>query len=791
MVLTKIWGGWGGNSPESDPNSDPNSGHNEKTRKLPIRPSKQPPSPTVQIYPFESQDGLLVKIDPPREPANSNLHHVPCDLVLCIDVSGSMGNAAPVPSNPDGQDKDEEYGLSVLDLVKHAARTILETLDSKDRLGIITFSSKPKVLLPLTPMTEVNKGQALKKIRGMQPLDMTNLWHGIRDGLDLFKEGNGGQGSSCGRVPALLVLTDGIPNFMCPRQGYVPKLRTMEPLPATIHTFGFGYRLRSGLLKSIAEVGGGNYSFIPDAGMIGTVFVHAVANLQSTFASNAKLRLTYPSYLQLEETTGEAAVDKQPAAELKGEVPESLSSLTILLSNIQYGQSRDIYLRYRTASKESSLKSLFSSQPQPQNPPIITATLEYQHFTPTIHRATTHKSALDFSTVLSPAEKAYHISRSHLISFLSTFSPLNSEFEHTPLKRLPPDLPAELQSLAASLPAAAPEFLSSHPGCRSLLVDLCGDPLPAEPLATSDPEAWTGQVALALLNPNYHYRWGTHYLPSLAGAHARQVCNSFKDAGPLRYGADSPLFVACRDRLDEAFDALPAPAPSRAVRGGGKPAVPVSMRRFNNVGNGCFASCATVKVVDDGIDGKVRVVRVGRLKSGMVVVTPKGSRRVMGVLRMEVRRAEMCLVEARRGARERLMVTPWHPVRRPGEGEWVFPRDVAVRRVRYTGAVYSVLLERDEDAEAHAILVGGVWGVTMGHGMTEEGKGADTRAHQFYGDYNKVCRALARLPRTAGGVMMGGGLTRNPRTGLVNGFSRVAIDQSKACLGDRKRAIVA
>jgi len=42
----------------------------------------------------------------------------------------------------------------------------------------------------------------------------------------------------------------------------------MGPLPATIHTFGFGYELRSDLLKSIAEVGGGNYSFISDAGMI-------------------------------------------------------------------------------------------------------------------------------------------------------------------------------------------------------------------------------------------------------------------------------------------------------------------------------------------------------------------------------------------------------------------------------------------------------------------------------------------------------------------------------------------
>ena len=114
-------------------------------------------------------------------------------------------------------------------------------------------------------MTDENKAKTLENIESMEPFSSTNMWHGIRDGLGLFSEAEGG---STGRVPALLVLTDGMPNYMCPPKGYVPMLRSMEPLPATIHTFGFGYELRSGLLKSIAEVGGGNYSFIPDAGML-------------------------------------------------------------------------------------------------------------------------------------------------------------------------------------------------------------------------------------------------------------------------------------------------------------------------------------------------------------------------------------------------------------------------------------------------------------------------------------------------------------------------------------------
>jgi len=99
----------------------------------------------------------------------------------------------------------------------------------------------------------------------MTPEDATNLWAGILSGIKLFEDVDDDR---TGNMPALMVLTDGMPNHMCPAQGYIPKLRSMGKLPAAIHTFGFGYQLRSGLLKSIAEVGGGNYSFIPDAGMI-------------------------------------------------------------------------------------------------------------------------------------------------------------------------------------------------------------------------------------------------------------------------------------------------------------------------------------------------------------------------------------------------------------------------------------------------------------------------------------------------------------------------------------------
>ena len=116
-----------------------------------------------------------------------------------------MGTPAPVPGTQPG----ESSGLTVLDLVKHTALAIVETLGEEDRLGIVTFSSDVEVKQLLKPMSPRNKEEAKNNIKEMVIKGATNLWGGITEGLKLFD-----QMSSSSRVPAMLVLTDGIPNHM-------------------------------------------------------------------------------------------------------------------------------------------------------------------------------------------------------------------------------------------------------------------------------------------------------------------------------------------------------------------------------------------------------------------------------------------------------------------------------------------------------------------------------------------------------------------------------------------------
>jgi Mg-chelatase subunit ChlD len=56
-------------------------------------------------------------------------------------------------------------------------------------------------------MTKANKEVTDQKIRALEWENSTNLWGGIVDGLQLF-EGK----EDSGRVPAVMVLTDGQPN---------------------------------------------------------------------------------------------------------------------------------------------------------------------------------------------------------------------------------------------------------------------------------------------------------------------------------------------------------------------------------------------------------------------------------------------------------------------------------------------------------------------------------------------------------------------------------------------------
>jgi hypothetical protein len=94
-------------------------------------------------------------------------------------------------------------------------------------------------------------------------------------------------------------------------------------------------------------------------------------------------------------------------------------------------------------------------------------------------------------------------------------------------------------------------------------------------------------------------------------------------------------------------------------------------------------------------------------------------------------------------------------------------------RTGFMEPVYAVQLERhaNDGANDHAINVEGLWGVTMGHGLTVKNAPGtfDVRIHDFYGDWDAVAQSLDKLPK-ADGLALGNGTMKDKVTGRSRGF---------------------
>jgi hypothetical protein len=122
----------------------------------------------------------------------------------------------------------------------------------------------------------------------IQDNGQTNLWDGLRAGLEVLAKGQRAKGSNS----AIYLLTDGCPNIEPPR-GHLPaleKLKQKSNFTCSINTFGFGYDLDSKLLEDISILGNaGSYAFIPDGSFVGTIFVNAITTLLTTVATNLQV----------------------------------------------------------------------------------------------------------------------------------------------------------------------------------------------------------------------------------------------------------------------------------------------------------------------------------------------------------------------------------------------------------------------------------------------------------------------------------------------------------------------
>lgn len=276
------------------------------------------------------------------------------------------------------------------------------------------------------------------------------------------------------------------------------------------------------------------------------------------------------------------------------------------------------------------------------------------------------------------------------------------------------------------------------------------------------------------VDPAQLNRWGAAYALAYASHLERGHPANFKDKGWTRF--ETPEYTARYGAYSAAFDAL---EPPKAIVVDGytgaqslsAASAVMSMSAFNSAGNPCVSGDTYFKAVRDAAEpGNFlhELTMASELKIGDHVLDGNGGTvTITHIVKTERDPTEpIKMVRLGTGFR-RLEITPWHPVlfdmrHRSGQPQklWRFPNDLGdAENMLGFSAIYSFAVKPNGTATTMAANGYGV--ATLAHEHTDN----DVIEHPFLG----TAACLEGLSTTETTVVKG--VTRDPATGLVNGWA--------------------
>ncbi|QIZ71204.1 vWA domain-containing protein [Oxynema aestuarii] len=186
---------------------------------------------------------------------------IPLNLCLILDHSGSM------------------HG-SPLETVKEAAFRLIERLKPGDRLSIVAFDHRAKIIVPNQVIEDINSIK--KKIDRLSADGGTAIDEGMKRGLEELKKG------SKDTVSQAFILTDG-ENEHGSNDACLKFASQAAESNITLNTLGFGEHWNQDVLEKIADAAGGTLSFIERPDRAVEEFGRIFERIQSVALTNAYL----------------------------------------------------------------------------------------------------------------------------------------------------------------------------------------------------------------------------------------------------------------------------------------------------------------------------------------------------------------------------------------------------------------------------------------------------------------------------------------------------------------------
>jgi Ca-activated chloride channel homolog len=235
---------------------------------------------------------------------------VPLNLCLILDHSGSM------------------QGKS-LETVKNAACLLVDRLTPEDRLSVVVFDHRAKVLVPNQLITD--RELMKKQIKQLTADGGTAIDEGLRLGIEELAKGKQDT------VSQAFLLTDGEnehgDNDRCLKFAQLAAGNNL-----TLNTLGFGDNWNDKVLEKIADAGMGTLSYIQHPDQAVSEFGRLFSRMQTVGLTNAQLLLSLTPNVRLAQLKPIAQVSPD-TIELPVQ-PESDGQLVVRLGDLMKDEKR-------------------------------------------------------------------------------------------------------------------------------------------------------------------------------------------------------------------------------------------------------------------------------------------------------------------------------------------------------------------------------------------------------------------------------------------------------------------
>lgn len=191
-------------------------------------------------------------------------------LTFVVDTSGSMAR--------EGR----------LELVKHALSRLVENLDRRDSVAIVTFGDAGRVLLQPTSASEVDR--ILDVIGRLQPGGSTNLEDGLRLGYDLARSALTENG-----IDRVVLASDGVANVgLTDPQSILGAIRRDAEAGIELVSVGVGMgNYNDVLLEQLADQGDGFYAYVDTPEEAHRLFTEDLTGTLQTVALDARAQVEF------------------------------------------------------------------------------------------------------------------------------------------------------------------------------------------------------------------------------------------------------------------------------------------------------------------------------------------------------------------------------------------------------------------------------------------------------------------------------------------------------------------